>query len=311
MAQDLTLSTRASAAFYGFSTKFSEGYQKAPAWWSKVATKIPSDTETEIHAWLELIPGFSEWRDERKFYNVGSADYTLTNADFATGMKLPRNKLADDKIGLYVNNAEMLGVQAAKWPDKLVADRMKNGQESGAKYKCFDGQAFFSASHPKSVNGQVTGTFSNLKTSRALTAANFNTTYADLMSIPGPDGEAMGLIPTALFVPPALRETALTIVKAGVIPNSAVAASQSNINQGVVDVEIIPELAGADADWYLGATMGPIKPLVFQIRQEPGFDEIAGLTSEHCKLKKELLYGSDSRGAFGYSFPHFLIKCRG
>ncbi len=311
MAQDLTLSARAQAAFYGFSTKFQEGYQKAPAWWQKVATKIPSDSETEIHAWLELIPGFSEWKDERKFYSVGSADYSLTNADFATGMRLPRNKLEDDKIGLYTNNAMMLGQQAAKWPDKNIADRLKHGQDAGAKYKCFDGQPFFSTSHPKSVNGQVSGTFSNLKTSRALTAASFNTTYADLMSIPGPDGEAMGLIGTTLIVPPLLRETALTIVKAGTIATSVGTASQSNINQGVVDVEIIPELAGDDADWYLGATMGPIKPLVFQIRREPGFDEIAGLQSEHCKTKKELLYGSDGRGAFGYSFPHFLIKCRG
>lgn len=310
MAQDLTLSSRAQAAFYGFSTRFQTGMRTAPAWWRRFASEIPSDSEREIHAWIELIPGFKEWKDERKFHSIGSADYSLPNKDFADGIRVPRNKFLDDKLGLYGHNAEMLGMQAAKFPDKMCADRMKNGHTSGADYKCFDGKAFFATDHPKSVNGQVSGTFSNYRTSTALTADNFASMYAAMQAFPGPDGEPLGIIPTRLTVPPALRTTALEIAAVGstLIPNSAGTASKSNVNAGIVEVEVLPELAGADATWYLGCHSWPIQPLIVQVRQMPGFDEIAGMESEHCKLKKELLYGSDGRFAFGYSFPHLMIK---
>jgi len=311
MAQDITLTDRASAAFVGFSTRFRQGYQQAPSYWERIAMRIDSDGEAEIHSWLELIPGFRKWVDSRKFHSVGAAEYTLVNEDWEDGMRLPRNKLADDKIGLFGGNAEMLGQQARIFPDRMVTDRLKNGHTSGASYKCFDGKAFFATDHPKSVNGQVSGSFSNYHTSRALTPANFNTAYAEMMAVPGPDGEPMGLVPDTLIVPPLLREAALEIVKAGTVPNAAGTASKTNINMGAVAVEVVPWLAGADATWYLGVCGGPMKPLVVQVRQMPTFDEIAGLESPHCKTNKELLYGSDCRMAFGYSFPHLLKKCVG
>ena len=310
MAQDINLSARAQAAFYGFSTRFQTGMRVSASWWQRFATEIPSDSEREIHAWIELIPGFKKWVDERKFHSIGGVDYSLLNEDFAAGLRVPRNKFLDDKLGLYGHNAEMLGMQARKFPDKWCADRLKNGHTSGADYKCFDGKPFFATDHPKSVNGQVSGTFSNYRTSTALTPTNFASLYADMQAFPGPDGEPLGITPTRLSVPPALRTTALEIasIVAQLIPNAAGTASKSNVNAGIVEVEIIPELAGADGTWYLGCHSWPIQPLIVQVRQMPGFDEIAGLQSEHCKLNKELLYGSDGRFAFGYSFPHLMIK---
>ena len=311
MAQELTLSTRAQAAFYGFSTRFQQGMRTAPSWWRDYASEIPSDSEREIHAWIELIPGFKEWKDERKFHSIGSADYSLLNKDYADGIRVPRNKFLDDKLGLYSKNAQMLGMQAAKFPDRMCADRLKNGHTSGADYQCFDGKAFFATDHPKSVNGQVSGTFSNYRTSTALTAANFATIYAAMQAFPGPDGEVLGISPTRLTVPPALRTAAMEIADsaARIIVNSGGTAAGSNVNAGIVEVRVIPELAGADTSWYLGCHDWPIQPLIVQVRQMPGFDEIAGLQSEHCKTNKELLYGSDGRFAFGYSFPHLMIKC--
>lgn len=313
MAQDVTLSERAKAAFIGFSTRFKSAVRTAPVWWKNSATEIPSDTSSEMHEWMELIPGFKKWVDERKFVPVGHVDYELFNDDFAAGMSLPRNRVLDDKIGLYGNQAEMLGMQAAKWPDKMVADLLKNGHTSGKAYKCFDGKPFFATDHPKSVNGQVSGMFSNYRTSTPLTPANFNAIYAAMQGFPGPDGEPLGVTPTRLRVPPLLRATALEIAgpEGVIIINAAGTASGSNVNKNVVEVEVTPELAGADATWYLECHSWPIHPYIVQMRQAPTYDEIAGLQSVHCKTNKELLYGSDARGAFGYSFPHLAIKCVG
>lgn len=310
MAQDINLTERGQAAFYGFSTRFQQGMRTAPIFWPELATEIPSDSEGEIHEWMELIPGFKKWKDERKFHTVGAAEYRLVNEDFSDGIRVPRNKLLDDKLGLYSKQAQMLGMQAAKIHDRYIADRMKNGHTSGPDYKCFDGKPFFATDHPKSVNGQVSGTFSNYRTSTALTESNFNAMYAAMQAFPGPDGEPLGIQPTLLIVPPALRATALAIVgpESMTLINAAGTAAGSNINRGVVRVMVLPELAGADTTWYLACTSWPILPLIVQTRQQPGFDEIAGLQSEHCKLNKELLYGSDGRFAFGYSFPHLMLK---
>lgn len=310
MPQDLPLSARAQAAFYGFSTRFQIGMRTAPKWWERYATRIDSDNEIEVHAWIELIPGFKKWVDERKFHSIGSADYSLKNEDFADGLRVPRNKVKDDKLGLYSHNAEMLGMQAAKFPDRMLTDRMKNGHTSGADYKCFDGKAFYSTTHPKSVNGQVSGTFSNYRTGTALTQDNFNAMYAAMMGFPGPDGEPLGITPTTLRVPPLLRATALEIAATGstIVPSTAGTASKSNVNAGVVEVDVLPELAGDDTTWYLDCLSWPLKPFIVQVREDLGFDEIAGLMSQHCQIHKELLYGSDGRFAFGYTFPQLSIK---
>ena len=51
----------------------------------------------------------------------------------------------------------------------------------------------------------------------ALTEANFNAAYAEMQALPGPDGQPLGIIPTHLVGPPALRSQVFEIAKSGLI----------------------------------------------------------------------------------------------
>ena len=57
---------------------------------------------------------------------------------------------------------------------------------------------------------------------------------------------------------------------------------------------------GAGTPWFLVDASKPMRPIIFQPRRDYKFREIAGLDSEHCNKKNELLYGVDARIGAGY-----------
>lgn len=73
---------------------------------------------------------------------------------------------------------------------------------------------------------------------QTLDAASLNAAIAGMQGMKGDNGRPLGLRPKLLVVPPSLRETALTLVKAAQAANGA-----TNINKDVVDVLVTPWLA--------------------------------------------------------------------
>lgn len=71
-----------------------------------------------------------------------------------------------------------------------------------------------------------------------LTADNFNAAYAALSGMTGDYGHPLGIRPTLLVVPPALRSQALKILKA-----ETGAAGETNVNRGAAEVLVVPWLA--------------------------------------------------------------------
>lgn len=71
-----------------------------------------------------------------------------------------------------------------------------------------------------------------------LDATSFNAAYAAMQNMKGDNGRPLGIRPKLLVVPPALRATALEVVKA-----ERNAAGATNINRDVVDVLVTPWLA--------------------------------------------------------------------
>lgn len=71
-----------------------------------------------------------------------------------------------------------------------------------------------------------------------LTSANFEAAFEQMMSIKADGGRPLGIMPTLLVVPPALRADANNVIK--VMMNSSGA---SNPNYNAVDVQVVPWLA--------------------------------------------------------------------
>lgn len=301
-----------SGLFQSFNHSFQKGFKAQKTWWQYAAMEVPSDTEEEIYAWLTSLPAVRKWIGERKKARLAANAYRLRNEDWEQSLEIERNKIEDDKVALFGSIFEMMGQEKAKHPDRQIGKLLRDGTTN----LCWDGGAFFAASHSVDLNPEGTSpTFSNLHTSTGLTADNFEAVYAYLQAIKDANGNVMSLEPDTMFVAPAKRAAAERIVSARVqaVTQGSGAAAIDNVNAGLVKVVVVPEIStaagGLDTTWYLGCCNGPVKPLVRQMRADHGFQARTDPNSDNVFNRKTFEYGGDTREAFGYSLPQLLARC--
>jgi phage major head subunit gpT-like protein len=99
---------------------------------------------------------------------------------------------------------------------------MRDEYRYGIRYRCNAGLGFWQMAY---------------KSQAALNATNFNAAIAEMQSFRADGGRPLGIKPTVLVVPPALRAAAFALVKA-----ERDASGASNVNFGVVDVIVSPWL---------------------------------------------------------------------
>lgn len=73
-----------------------------------------------------------------------TARYTLENRKFESTIRVRREDIEDDRLGIYSPQVNMMAHAAASHPDELVFEVLKRGFEAG----CYDGQPFFDEDHP-------------------------------------------------------------------------------------------------------------------------------------------------------------------
>lgn len=297
--------------FFNLKLAWAEAFNRPGLWWKDLATEMPSTTAENRYAWMSRIPKLRKWLGERMVHDVAMNMYSLRNDPFEDTLGIDRYSIEDDNLGGFKGMAAALGEAAALWPQQLLATALKNG--AAASVLAWDGQPFFNASHPVSVVGQATGTFSNLFTSLPLTAANYETARANMMTYLGEDGESLGIVPTHLIVPPALGPTARRIVEAEVVSavfgSNTAAAGVSNVNKGTAKVLEIPELNTDPTTWYLADLSKGLKPLIFQMRDAPVFEQLTSPTDPNVFHHNKYLYGVRARGNAGVSLPFLMAKC--
>lgn len=272
--------------FVGFNTLFNKAFEAQKPIYEQIATVTPSTTDSETYAWLGDIPGMREWIGDREIQNLSSSDYTIKNKDFELTVGVPRNAVEDDKIGLYNPSVQMLGQSAAMHPDKLVFALLGKGFTE----KCYDGEPFFSTEH------KVGKKKASNKGTEKLTLAAYIAARAAMMSLTNSKGEPLGLVPDVLVVPPALDAAARDILVADYINGT------KNTMQGTAKPLVAPQLAGHDTSWFLLSTNRPIKPLIYQQRQKAKFVSLTSETDPNVFMKKQYVYGVDSRGNTGFGF---------
>lgn len=304
-----------AAMFYSFDQSFQAGLTSAQPWHTSVATEVASTGESLTYPMLDKIPRFKKWlpNAERVANNASLRGYSLTNDDYELTVEVDRNKIEDDLYGAYAPLMQMMGQQAVLWPGDLVASIMQNG--AAATSLCYDGQPFFNASHPVNMDDSSLGTYSNYSANGlALTAANYATARATMMAYNGADGKPLGVVPNLLVVPPQLEQAAKQILNtdwiAPVAAYGAVAAAAPSQNtlRGSADLLVIPQLANEATAWYLLAVGTPIKPFVFQRRKSPTFQQFTDPNAPDVFKRRKYVYGSDARGAAGYTLPFLAYR---
>ncbi len=301
--------------FYQAEFRFQQAYLNTPVFFDQISTEVPSSTRENHYGWLGRLPRLREWIGERQVNNLSSRGYVIANKDFEGTVGIKKPDIEDDQFGLFNMSLDLLAQQAKLWPELRVVDALQNGHTTAAAYACFDGQPFFSASHPVNPDNAGAGTYSNYSASAlALTAPNYQTARQTMMSYTGEDGNPLGIVPNVLMVPPQLEATARQILNADFIaPAAALGGNsagvvQSNVLKGSANLIVNPYLAAQATTWYLFSTQFPIRPLLWQLRKAPVFVSKIGLDDETVFRMNEFQYGVDSRGNAGFSLPFLAYK---
>lgn len=140
--------------FRSYNAAFKNAFAQAESVAMKVATEIPSSTEANLYAFLGQFPKMREWIGDRVIKNMASHAYTVTNKPYESTVGVPVPSIEDDTYGVFTPIIQEMAYAAKLHPDELVFALLA----SGATDLCYDGQPFFSASHPIVVNGVATTT---------------------------------------------------------------------------------------------------------------------------------------------------------
>lgn len=280
--------------YVAFNTLFTQAFEGQKPSYERVATVVPSTTDSETYAWLGDIPGMREWVGDREIQNLTGSDYTIKNKDFELTVGVGRNAIEDDKIGLYKPSIQMLGESAALHPDELVYGLLSDG----FKALCYDGKAFYATDHAVGK-----GAVSNKLTSK-LSAESYKAARAMMMGYKNSKGRSLGLVPDLLIVPPALEATARDILVADFVNGT------KNTMQGTAEIHVEPRLK-TDTEWHLACTKRPIKPLIYQQRKKAKFVSKTAETDDNVFMSKTFVYGVDSRGNAGFGFWQMAVGSDG
>jgi len=128
----------------GFNAAYKSGLGQADTDYAKIAMKTTSATASNVYGWLGEVPGVRKWIGERVVNALAEHDYTIVNDDWEDTVRVKRNHIKDDNLGIYTPMFEMLGRGVAVHPDLQCFGALK----SGFTNLCYDGQPYFDTDHP-------------------------------------------------------------------------------------------------------------------------------------------------------------------
>ncbi len=135
--------TLMASLFTGFKTHFNNAFSGIEPKWQQIATLSPSRTSEETYAWLGDMPQIREWVGDRHVHMLSTHGYTIVNKDFEGTVGIKKTVIEDDQYGTFTPTVQNLGERAAKHPDRMVFNQLRQGFTE----KCYDNKTFFHAEH--------------------------------------------------------------------------------------------------------------------------------------------------------------------
>jgi phage major head subunit gpT-like protein len=260
------------------------------------AMVMQSTTREESYSFSDQVPAMKQWLDERPMSRLRVQNFRLENLDFANGIEIDRNDLMDDRIGLHDPRIRSLAEGAAR--HRLT--QLRGLFNDGFANLGYDGQPFFSDTHPRSFDG---GTQSNKETD-VLDADSFKAAVTKLHTITDEEGEYLQNQVTHLIVGSDLWWTAKALME-----NERDAAGATNVLRGAaMPVELKGLAAGT---WFVADLSKAIKPYINQKRAPVQFVAAVDPTLPHHFHQKMLEFGADYRGNMGYAMWQLVVGSDG
>jgi phage major head subunit gpT-like protein len=290
----------------GFSTVFNNRLGAAPEPLVQLAMRIPSSNAQEEMPFLGDIPMLEEWLDDRKFSKLRAEKITIRNRDYAAGIRVHRNDIMDDRLGLVMPKVMMLADRARQHVAKSLVELLLNGFDGNdfplvSDGLAYDGQFFFSATH-KDGNGP---TQTNTST-EILDAAAYEAARSAMQSLQDEERQPLEIGGNTLIVGPSNERTALEIVQAGIIDQGG-ASGVENVFKGTARVVVSQRLVGTYAAyWFLADLAQPVRPTVWLDRESPQFVAQNRLDSESAFMRNLFRFGAQYRAGYGYGLWQFI-----
>lgn len=151
--------TSLDLVFKGFKSIYSDAFENAPSHALDVAMRVPSAARDETYGWLGQFPQLREWLGERHVHSLQAHSFTITNKKFESTIRVKREDIADDKIGVFKPVISEMGWLARQHPEEMVFGLLQSGFEA----PCFDGQNYFDTDHPLTDKNGADITVSNMQ----------------------------------------------------------------------------------------------------------------------------------------------------
>lgn len=231
---------------------------------SKVCEVIDSKYATENMPWLGQVPALQQHDKGEMLISdqISEAAYSASPVTYRASIKVFARDLEDDQTQGIRKRVRQLMQRGLQLDEKLVADEIQGSTTT------YNGQAFFSNSHP--ARGTGGAAFDNLLagsgTSTANAATDFQTGMSTLASFLDEAGEPInegGLDKICIVAPFGMRKSLLEALNDGGM------VSQTTVVLGGTEVDLYfsSRLDSTDAnDWYMFAT-GLQKPFLFLDRK--------------------------------------------
>lgn len=289
----------------GLRSEFFNRFEQTRAHYLDLATRIPSNGESETYRWLGTVPKMREWGQGRLTQGMRAESYSLENLKYEATIEVDRDEISDDQTGQIRIRVAELAQRAATHKDYLIAQLLANGHLAGNA--AYDGLPFFSDSHVSGDSGTQSNDLSfNVASTTFPTAEEFRDSIrfamAAMMALKDDRGEPMAISETGMVVvtPPQTFFAALEGINATVVNNV------DNVLQGAARVISLPWLNGA-TEWFLLKTDGVVRPLIFQDREPIEFNALAEDSDEGFRREK-FLFGVRARYRLGYGYWQFGVK---
>lgn len=299
------------AARVAFHAAFLEMFGKTTASQLEILfNEIPSTAGLEEWDWLGDLPDFEEWKGDRFLAELEAFKLRVVNKDWASGIRVHQNTIKDDKLGLIRPKIEQLAQKARTHRYRLGLKLLVNGFD-GVQYPdvgnglAYDGRFFFSATRPTGSN-KLTSALSLAALEAAEQLLQGQTTY---------DGsEPLDFVGTHLIVGPKLAPLANKLMGQDIVIGAG-PASESNYMKGRYTVITSPLIRGTHDDyWFLADLSQPVKPLLFQLREEISTSAVAGGATRGNQndanprfQRGELWFGAEARYNNAYFEPRAIV----
>jgi phage major head subunit gpT-like protein len=133
-----------TSLYTGVQTSFNKYLAAAPGFYQQVCMVVDSKHRDETYPRLDMLPGIREWIGDRIVHSLSASTYSIKNKKWEQTLGIDREDIEDDRFGLFNLGVQQLGVNAAEFPDRLVATVINAGGTTLGP----DGQYFFDTDHP-------------------------------------------------------------------------------------------------------------------------------------------------------------------